>query len=131
MTSSTNQIPIIKWINPTYEMIYEIKNPYEVYGNTSLLEFDTITVMHPNGTVTKYEKQYPFLVQSGSFDVMRQNFGNSQSISIYIRGYLDIGKGTSVRATKYFFFHIKADKKFTLKCSKFLPCTIIVRQIKY
>ena len=50
------------------------KEPYKVHKNTSLLlEFDAITVMNPNGTVSKYERQYPFLVQSGSFDVIREH----------------------------------------------------------
>ena len=129
MTSS-NHFSIIKWINPTYEMIYEITKPYEIFQNTSLVEFNSITVMNPNGTISEYKNQYPHLIQSGSFDVIRQNFGEPDFVSIYIRGYLDIGNGTSVRATKYFFFHVKSTDPITLKCTKALPCTIIVRQIK-
>ena len=129
MTSS-NHYSIIKWINPTYEMIYEITKPYEVFQNTSLVEFNSITVMNPNGTISEYKNQYPHLIQSGSFNVIRQNFGEPDFVSIYIRGYLDIGNGTSVRATKYFFFHVKSNDPITLKCTKALPCTIIVRQIK-
>ena len=63
---------ILKWIHPTYEMIYEIKHNYEVteaFQESALLNFDIITVTNPNGTVTEYSNQYQFPVQSGSFEI--------------------------------------------------------------
>ena len=63
---------ILKWIHPTYEMIFEIKHNYEVteaFQESALLNFDIITVTNPNGTVTEYSNQYQFPVQSGSFEI--------------------------------------------------------------
>ena len=63
---------ILKWIHPTYEMIFEIKHNYEVteaFQDSALLNFDIITVTNPNGTVTEYSNQYQFPVQSGSFEI--------------------------------------------------------------
>ena len=53
-------------------MIFEIKHNYEVteaFQESTLLNFDIITVTNPNGTVTEYSNQYQFPVQSGSFEI--------------------------------------------------------------
>ena len=38
------------------------------------MEFDTITVTNPNGTISEYTNSYPFLLQSGVFDILKENF---------------------------------------------------------
>ena len=38
------------------------------------MEFDTITVTNPNGTISEYTNSYPFLLQSGVFNILKENF---------------------------------------------------------
>ena len=60
---------ILKWIHPTYEMIYEIKQPFKVEAEeeSALINFDIITVTNPNGTVSEYANQYQFPVRCEYF----------------------------------------------------------------
>ena len=137
---------VLKWIHPTYEMIYDIEHQYPVQSQkeSSQLYFDNITVTNPNGTVSSYKNQYQFLVQSGSFKIVRKNFGHPSKIVIEIRrmsrrGWYDWairndeeGHNSFTISKDYFFnFRIKniSSNNLTLNCTRSFPCTIIVRQL--
>ena len=136
---------VLKWIHPTYEMIFDIqhKNIVQSQKESSQLYFDNITVTNPNGTVSSYKNQYQFLVQSGSFKIVRKNFGQPSKIVIEIRrmsrrGWYDWairndeeGHNSFTISKDYFFnFRIKniSSNNLTLNCTRSFPCTIIVRQ---
>ena len=127
-------------------MIYDIEHQYPVQSQkeSSQLYFDNITVTNPNGTVSSYKNQYQFLVQSGSFKIVRKNFGQTSKIVIEIRrmsrrGWYDWairndeeGHNSFTISKDYFFnFRIKniSSNNLTLNCTRSFPCTIIVRQL--
>ena len=129
-------------INPIYEMIFEIKKSYNVSRNGWFdMEFDTITVTNPNGTISKFNNTYPYLLQTGTFSITKENFGKQNSVMIGIRydTIHTIGEGTTYSSNSYFFFRIAThpnndnespnSKFLTLNCSEKLPCTIIVRKM--
>ena len=101
---------------------------------------------NPNGTVSIYKKnQYQFLIQSGSFQIVRKNFGQEPSkIIIEIRrmsrrGWYDWairnddeGHNSLTTISKDYFFNFRikniSSNNLTLNCTRSFPCTIIVRQ---
>ena len=140
--SCLNCSTILNRINPIYEMIYEIRKPYNVSRNGWFdLEFDTITVTNPNGTISVYPNSYPFLLQQGTFSITKENFGHHDSVMIGIRydTIHTIGEGTMYSSNSYFFFRIATHPNndnewpgsafLTLNCSDAKPCTIIVRKM--
>ena len=119
------------------------KNLFFLLLDLQRLEFDTITVTNPNGTISKYTNSYPYLLQSGTFNIIKENFGEQNSVIIWIRRLSEnkgkmIGNGTSYSLSSgYFFFHIGIHvyqrhlKFLTLNCSDSVPCTILVRKIQW
>ena len=144
--SNLNQSSVLKWVHPIYEIIFEIKKPYFVNGNSrkgsSLMKFDTITIINPNGTILKYSNQYQFLIHSGSYKI--ENYIQSQLNNFTIeihrmtqKGWFDwdIGMKNTFSISKHYIFnfHIKippSHSSITLNCTKILPCVIIVRQLE-
>ena len=144
--SNLNQSSVLKWVHPIYEIIFEIKKPYFVNGNSrkgsSLMKFDTITIINPNGTILKYSNQYQFLIHSGSYKIENyiQSQVNNFTIEIHRmtqKGWFDwdIGMKNTFSISKHYIFnfHIKippSHSSITLNCTKILPCVIIVRQLE-
>ena len=144
--SNLNQSSVLKWVHPIYEIIFEIKKPYFVNGNSrkgsSLMKFDTITIINPNGTILKYTNQYQFLIHSGSYKIENyiQSQVNNFTIEIHRmtqKGWFDwdIGMKNTFSISKHYIFnfHIKippSQSSITLNCTKKLPCVIIVRQLE-
>ena len=142
--SNLNQSSVLKWVHPIYEIIFEIKKPYFVNGNSrkgsSLMKFDTITIINPNGTILKYSNQYQFLIHSGSYKIENyiQSQVNNFTIEIHRmtqKGWFDwdIGMKNTFSISKHYIFnfHIKIppdQSTLTLNCTKIMPCVIIVRQ---
>ena len=115
--SNLNQSSVLKWVHPIYEIIFEIKKPYFVNGSnsrkgSSLMKFDTITIINPNGTILKYSNQYQFLIHSGSYKI--ENYIQSQLNNFTIeihrmtqKGWFDwdIGMKNTFSISKHYIFN--------------------------
>ena len=93
-------------------------------------------------TIENKGKKYSLLfpARSGSYEIIRQNFGDVKNFQIEIRrmsrrGWYDwdIGNGKFFSLSKDYFFNFRIKNtsnspKLNLDCKEFSPCTIIVRQ---
>ena len=159
----------IQWLSPTPEIIFESTYPVhfrykEISAQSSnsgdakskncvqikgfipfsyktTISFDNVNVMHPNGSTAHYTHNSEYYVDSGVYEVTRNNFGDANFIKISFNAGTNItdlqnqtvvqvhGRSLSDRFKFKFYIYGENSDYIYVKCNKISPCNIIVRKL--
>ena len=156
--SNPNDYRVVKWISPTYEIIFESTYPvhfrfkselstkkflkvkgFVPFSYKTTISFDKIYVMHPNGTTAQYTHDSEYHVENGVYEIIRTNFGDPNLVKISFHAEKNIELDDHVlkyvfgkspyEAFRFSFYIYGEDPNYiSVNCNKTLPCNIIVRK---
>ena len=136
--------PIVKFVNPTYELIFEITNlPLNTVrydGQYNKISFDTLKVINENGVYKELKDISTYQInpdQNNRFEIFRENFGDPNLVNLRMeyqqhyhnQEFLSTNHTEKVlsRNQLYYFVIRKTDMNL-LKCNQSKPCAIIIRK---
>ena len=143
--------PIVKIVNPKYEIILEITNiPLNTTSVAYDLQYDKITfdalkVLYENGTYTVLKDNSTFKInQDGkyhNYKIFRENFGDPNLVPLGMEysdhrtARINLSERANptvlnLHINKLYYCIIKKTDMNLLNCNESKPCAIIIQQIR-